>query len=369
MGARAQQANETLVPLAKVSFEKLTELPQWASFLDTYPDVSVRMVDEGLAITNPHVQKYSWQPQVMITADSSFDLDAGNFYIIRLILKVPSDGELVVNIDGQGTNYAYHAPVKASDDFQIIDVEYPEYQGSVKGGHVSLELGWIKGTTIIKEVEVLEKLGYWWEDIFKEMTPDASSTYKFVLPMDYESEVTLKDLLAGRQMTEDKGLVKDIGGHFYVLKDHPLPEGNYFTSDFYQMRSPKQKMQTIYVLPRILVQLNEGYQVDDILEHLGNNVILYSSEKTLNWHHLSCQVKTSEEVLKVVQILNSLYRSKKYGISYYSPYNGFAASPLTAIKTINAEKPDDTVYNLAGQKVNTPYKGIVIQNGRKMVMK
>ena len=39
----------------------------------------------------------------------------------------------------------------------------------------------------------------------------------------------------------------------------------------------------------------------------------------------------------------------------------------TAIKPIKPVKADDATYNLAGQKVNASYKGIVIQNGKKVV--
>lgn len=40
-----------------------------------------------------------------------------------------------------------------------------------------------------------------------------------------------------------------------------------------------------------------------------------------------------------------------------------------AIKTMKTNQADDTVYNLAGQKVNASYKGLVIKNGKKMINK
>lgn len=40
-----------------------------------------------------------------------------------------------------------------------------------------------------------------------------------------------------------------------------------------------------------------------------------------------------------------------------------------AVKTINADVQDGPAYNLGGQKVADQYKGIIIKNGKKMVVK
>lgn len=48
----------------------------------------------------------------------------------------------------------------------------------------------------------------------------------------------------------------------------------------------------------------------------------------------------------------------------------FDDEETTGITNINAaESNDDTLYNLAGQKVNAAYKGIVIKNGKKYLVK
>lgn len=48
----------------------------------------------------------------------------------------------------------------------------------------------------------------------------------------------------------------------------------------------------------------------------------------------------------------------------------FNDEETTGITNVNAaESNDDTLYNLAGQKVNTTYKGIVIKNGKKYLVK
>ena len=42
---------------------------------------------------------------------------------------------------------------------------------------------------------------------------------------------------------------------------------------------------------------------------------------------------------------------------------------VTGINTVNVQKADGQLYNVAGQRVSGSYKGIVIQNGKKMVVK
>lgn len=155
--ANAQQEDYTLVSLAKVSFEGLTELYQWTSFSGDGTDATIEIVDDGLAITNPRMQERDWYPQLIVVPDGSFNLEEGHDYIVRLTVKVPSDGIYMMNIGNWGTNYSCHVPVKASDDYQIIDTEYPEYGRSTENAHVLLGCGWVVGTTILKEVEVLER--------------------------------------------------------------------------------------------------------------------------------------------------------------------------------------------------------------------
>ena len=41
----------------------------------------------------------------------------------------------------------------------------------------------------------------------------------------------------------------------------------------------------------------------------------------------------------------------------------------TTIHAIKASKADDALYNLAGQRVDASYKGIVIQNGKKRIVR
>lgn len=154
--ANAQEENDTLVSLAKVNFEGLAELPLWSSFADGETDATIEIVDDGIAITNPQVQDQSWQPLVTVIGDNLI-LEEGHDYIVRLTLKVPSDGIYWICMGNWDTRFISQVAATARDGFQIIDVEYPEYKGRAINAFVVLGLGWVVGTTILKEVEVLEK--------------------------------------------------------------------------------------------------------------------------------------------------------------------------------------------------------------------
>ena len=155
--ANAQQEDDVLVSLAKVNFEGMSAPFQWFYFFNIEAGTSMETVEEGIAITNPHVQDQAWTPSAVVLPEGLFNLEENHDYIIRLTIKVPSDGTYQVILGSWNTNYSCYVNVKAGNEFQIIDTEYPEYGRSIDDAHVLIGFGWVEGTTIIKEVEVLEK--------------------------------------------------------------------------------------------------------------------------------------------------------------------------------------------------------------------
>ena len=63
LSANAQSESETLVSLAKVNYEGITEFTQWSSYEGS--KATIEIVDDGIAITNPKMQEQSWEPQEM----------------------------------------------------------------------------------------------------------------------------------------------------------------------------------------------------------------------------------------------------------------------------------------------------------------
>ena len=154
LGANAQQKNDTLVSISKMNYVGLTELPD-VHFSDQ-PE-TLELVPEGLALKNPQQLGEMWEPQIFVLGNLA--LEEGHDYVVRLTLKVPSDGIYWVDLCSWSQEYscARQLSAVASHDFKIIDVEYPEYKCRAIDGMIILGWGWVVGTTILKEVELLEK--------------------------------------------------------------------------------------------------------------------------------------------------------------------------------------------------------------------
>ena len=192
--------------------------------------------------------------------------------------------------------------------------------------------------------------GYWWKDAFMELTPDTSSHYNFVTAMDDESLKTLNDLLAGKRMTDDRALVKYEDNKFFALKDYVLPDGNFYTSEIYKMTDIYQReKRTVYILPRLIMFLGNVSKKDDIIEQLGGNVTLETVED--DRITLLCQVKTSQEVLEKLKILNDLYLSGNYSIAYYNPHDlGLTIHPNNLPATYELDDFDENGMRLIAEK-------------------
>ena len=207
------------------------------------------------------------------------------------------------------------------------------------------------------------QLGYWWNDVFMELIPDASSKYNFVQATDDQSLKNLKDLLAGKRITEDNAIIRYEDNMFFVLKDHALPEGDYYVSEIYKMTDIYQKeMRTVWVMPIIIVLLKDGFKIDDILEHLDSHVTLELSGESVvdSMYVLLCHVKTSEEVLEDVLVLNDLYQSGNYGISYYNPKTlGTTVHPndLPDIYAPSDKNEDNLLYSRNFEGVYAQWSG------------
>ena len=134
---------------------------------DISPDDPWKTTNEGLAIYNPEKQEYAGSIWTIITA-GGFSLEKNHDYVVRLTMKVPSDGTYMVNLGSVLTNISKEVPVSASDDFQVIDVQFSDFWGDITDrtfepingdAHIFFYSGLVAGTTVIKKVEVYEKPG------------------------------------------------------------------------------------------------------------------------------------------------------------------------------------------------------------------
>ena len=131
------------------------------------PDDPWVTTDEGLGIVNPKMQEFAGNVWTLVNT-GGFSLEENHNYVVRLTMKVPSDGKYMVALGNWLTSYSLEVPVSASDDFQIVDVPFLNYWGEKtdmpfkpieEDAHINLCSGWVVGTTVVKKVEVYEIVG------------------------------------------------------------------------------------------------------------------------------------------------------------------------------------------------------------------
>lgn len=132
------------------------EYSEWVLF-ETVPDWMYEATAEGLAITHPSVTDQIWQVRVISGGDNSFSLEGGHDYVVRLTMKVPSDGKLFMQLGDLTSSWYDGYSVKASDDWQVIDIENQSFYSDIPNAHVLLGLGEMVGTTILKKVQIYER--------------------------------------------------------------------------------------------------------------------------------------------------------------------------------------------------------------------
>ena len=206
------------------------------------------------------------------------------------------------------------------------------------------------------------QLGYWNRSGFVEMIPDESVIYKYVLAMDDESQQTIEVLLADMREKNDKSILKRSEGGWYVRNDYPLPEGNYYISDFYNNDLDNDN-QLYFILPRYEFYMNRKGNINDLLNFLGNTVTLESEFGPDVFggtdYKLNCNLKTSEEVLE----LGMLVHERGFeGLPNFVPrmlwidrdYNNFLIRVLTGNDKETDENGDILIYEMNWEGVDYP---------------
>ena len=130
------------------------EYSEWVTF-ETVPDWMYEATAGGLAITNPTVNDHIFDVRVQ---NGFFSLEEGHDYLVRLTIKLPSEGNIFMLLGSMSSSWYDTVPVTASDDWQVIDIESPNYYCDISDyAFVLLGLGEMVGTTILKKVQVYER--------------------------------------------------------------------------------------------------------------------------------------------------------------------------------------------------------------------
>ena len=327
------------------------EYSEWLT-AETVPDWTFEATDEGLVINNPHIQNLWWHPLVQCGEEDFFSLEEGHDYFVRLTMKVPSDGiyKMVLGDWGSVDRYVEISETP-SDEWQEIDVEFSNYYTTISNALVYILIGDVVGTTILKKVQVYEKLKGGETAIkthFQLQDEDGIECYDFK-----EGDNIIFSLEIKNDTDEDVWLppFTDIIGHdvFRVYSQNGEEIGtpwNEIWSDMVGADFIGAHCSVVFFCPwfDIPALYYQGH------EHFYS---AYSFYKTDEKSPLPKGDYYSKFDIKLNDKTITCHRNFKI------------RDNSTTIKTIKAPNAEGTIYNLAGQKVDASYKGIVIQNGKK----
>ena len=316
--------------------------------------MTMSLTDDGLIILTEEGKEY-WEPQVAIIYHIP-ELNKGRHYLVKFTVDAPAAGEIRLDFcswDGSGASMAPVINVEPGEKEYTID--FPDYPKDCTDAMLFYQCGHLPGKHVIKIVQVLEletatdnsaktsnaQQGYWNGVEHIELVPDDSFVYRYVQAMDEDSEKTLNDLCDKMEESGDNSILKRRDMEYYARNDYSLPEGDYYESYIYKSYDGSH----FVVRPGIMVYLREGFQIDALLEYLGDKVRvdIYEDDNPEGLfvsYVLACQVRTSDEVM---EIINAMHEFGLEGMSYcYMPLmwglDTFAANKL---KGLDEESEDE----------------------------
>ena len=283
--------------------EKLIYEMDWAGveytegnyFVGEAPNASYyKATDEGLAITNPAINDHIWEVRVInrSSEDHGLSLEEGHDYIVRLTLKVPSDGHIFMQLGNLDSSWYDGASVTASDDWQMIDIESPSYYCDISdGAHVLLGFGEMVGTTILKKVQVYERTtpkyfptGMTWEEVG--VTPDMGQEYYNAHIYEISTDTIIGNVTYRKVLRDNvfSGLcVRESGDKVWLLtKEYPT-EILLYNFDW----DSNQEVLTEYLKGQgqsLMGESEEGYEVRQETTPVGNSQTVVINGKTYQYY-------------------------------------------------------------------------------------
>ncbi|MBR0166180.1 MAG: hypothetical protein IJQ13_04805 [Prevotella sp.] len=303
------------------------DYPFWQQFADGQ-EGSIASDAEGVAITVGTQTGELWQPQIQVM--DGLTLEEDHDYKVVVTAKFPGDGTLQINMGNWDGRDQYTADVTATGDFQEVEVAFDGYAYNVAegSGFVLFQCGDFAGTTILKKVQVYDMSGGGEEEIV-----DITSKFTYTWNENESFEVNEDGSITFNSQTWG-GLAA-----WVAVDDVPVDWSGY------------SKVVFEYAEP---TTVNTQILVGDA--KAWGDVGITSLECSFEGVDMSAisqiALQTSEPTTIVIKRI-------------YLVVGG-----ASGIKNIKAEKvQNNAIYNLAGQKVDASYKGIVIQNGKKFIQK
>ena len=347
VGANAQEL------IAEVDFTTATEFTGWNQFGDGQEGSVALQAGEGLAITVGSQTGQLWQPQTMVIPDGSFNLEEDGNYKVVVDAKFPTAGTLQINMGSWSANDQATFPVEASDDFQTIECLFEGWSVNAEGAHLLFQNGDFLGTTLIKSVKVYNL--------------DAASEGTVLYENDFTgiTEFTgwnqFGDGQEGSVGVDPDGVAITVGsqtGQLWQPQTMIVPDGS-----FNLVEDGNYKVVVVAKFPTAgTLQINMG-------SWSANDQATFPVEASDDFQTIECLFEgwsvNAEGAHLLFQNGDFLGTTIVKSIKIID-----LDGEGTGIEAVKANQPaNGAIFNLAGQKVNANYKGVVIQNGKKFIQK
>ena len=345
VGANAQEL------IAEVDFTTATEFTGWNQFGDGQEGSVELKAGEGLAITVGSQTGQLWQPQTMVIPDGTFNLEEDGNYKVVVVAKFPTAGTLQINMGSWSANDQATFPVEASDDFQTIECLFEGWSVNAEGAHLLFQNGDFLGTTLIKSVQVYNL--------------DAGGEGTVLYENDFTgiTEFTgwnqFGDGQEGSVGVDPDGIAITVGsqtGQLWQPQTMIIPDGSFNVEE-----DGNYKVVVVAKFPTAgTLQINMGTW--------GSN------------DQTTVDVPASDD-FQTVEIEFPAFAYTLEGCHLLFQNGDFLGTTIvksvkvidmstTGIEAVKANQHvNGAIFNLAGQKVNANYKGVVIQNGKKFIQK
>ena len=337
---------------------------------------------EGLEINVPSAGENYWNPQTVVlnvegSADAAFLEEDGQYQVI-ITAKHPA-GHLQVNLGSwdDGVSLQKDFDVAEAADFEDIVVDFSEGWPAdcLTNVHVLWQSGALPGMSVLKKIQIVDlNGGEGGEEGGEGEGGEGGSA--IVGEIDWSQQEAFNNWCSG-----ENGSTAVVGAEGLEI-NVPAAGENYWNPQTVVLNIEGEKVADNPDAPAVLAE-DGRYQVIITAKHPAGHLQVnlgswddgvslqkdFDVEEATDFHEIVVDFSEGWPA-DCFSNVHVLWQSGALpGLSVLKSIQ-IIDLDATAIKTVKAGKKfDGAIYNLAGQKVNASYKGVVIKDGKKFIQK
>ena len=337
---------------------------------------------EGLEINVPAAGENYWNPQTVVlnvegSADAAFLEEDGQYQVI-ITAKHPA-GHLQVNLGSwdDGVSLQKDFDVAEAADFEDIVVDFSEGWPAdcLTNVHVLWQSGALPGMSVLKKIQIVDlNGGEGGEEGGEGEGGEGGSA--IVGEIDWSKEEAFNNWCSG-----ENGSTAVVGAEGLEI-NVPSAGENYWNPQTVVLNIPGLPVADNPDAPAVLAEDGQ-YKVVIVAKHPAGHLQVnlgtwddgvslqkdFDVEEAADFHEIVVDFSEGWPA-DCFSNVHVLWQSGALpGLSVLKSIQIIDLN-ATAIKTVKAGKKfDGAIYNLAGQKVNASYKGVVIKDGKKYIQK